>query len=337
MSNVVEGPDKVNEEKKGGQGIEKEKGAYAYEVIGVNGNIGTGKTTLVREIEARNKRVHVLHEKASNPLLSAFYENPRERAFPFQLFMFSTRVFQLEAARAFLRERAAKGEDSFCVLDRDLFGDAAFYFSLYHRNEITAVDFKILCEFTKEQMAHGGFVDRVVYVHNETETCFRRIQKRIREDPLRSIEDAGVSLEYLEQLEETHLTLLLAWAGKKPGNSLSLLNFGAPVPVTFFNHSEHKTLECALRAKPIDVTFKRYPNVAASLEPFEARSLYHYVDCFGSMRMDWDGRMSEGFFSCVIGLLYAGERIVFHYAVEGGEDAAVFGDVLKNQIKKSSQ
>lgn len=67
-----------------------------YHFITIEGNIGAGKTTLAHLLARKYNARLVLEGFADNPFLSKFYENPRQYAFPLELFFMAERYKQLK-------------------------------------------------------------------------------------------------------------------------------------------------------------------------------------------------------------------------------------------------
>jgi deoxyadenosine/deoxycytidine kinase len=67
-----------------------------YHFITIEGNIGAGKTTLAHLLARHYNARLVLEEFADNPFLPKFYENPRQFAFPLELFFMAERFKQLK-------------------------------------------------------------------------------------------------------------------------------------------------------------------------------------------------------------------------------------------------
>lgn len=67
-----------------------------YQFITIEGNIGAGKTTLAHLLARKLNARLVLEEFADNPFLPKFYENPRQFAFPLELFFMAERFKQLK-------------------------------------------------------------------------------------------------------------------------------------------------------------------------------------------------------------------------------------------------
>jgi deoxyguanosine kinase len=66
-----------------------------YHYITIEGNIGAGKTTLAQILSKKLNARLILEEFADNPFLSKFYENPKQYAFPVELFFMAERYKQL--------------------------------------------------------------------------------------------------------------------------------------------------------------------------------------------------------------------------------------------------
>ena len=67
-----------------------------HHFITVEGNIGVGKTTLTHLLAKHFNARIVLEEFADNPFLAKFYENPKQYAFPVELFFMAERYKQLK-------------------------------------------------------------------------------------------------------------------------------------------------------------------------------------------------------------------------------------------------
>ena len=67
-----------------------------YHFVTIEGNIGAGKTTLAHMLARHYNARLVLEEFADNPFLPKFYENPKQYAFPLELFFMAERYKQLK-------------------------------------------------------------------------------------------------------------------------------------------------------------------------------------------------------------------------------------------------
>ena len=66
-----------------------------YEFIAVEGNIGSGKTTLAKKMALDYNANLILESFARNPFLPKFYKDPNKYAFPLELFFMAERYQQL--------------------------------------------------------------------------------------------------------------------------------------------------------------------------------------------------------------------------------------------------
>ena len=67
-----------------------------YHFIAIEGNIGAGKTTLAHMLSRHFNARLILEEFADNPFLGSFYQNPKQYAFPLELFFMAERYKQLK-------------------------------------------------------------------------------------------------------------------------------------------------------------------------------------------------------------------------------------------------
>ena len=67
-----------------------------YSYIAIEGNIGSGKTTLASMLSADLSIKLILESFEENPFLPKFYESPDKHAFPLELFFMAERYHQLK-------------------------------------------------------------------------------------------------------------------------------------------------------------------------------------------------------------------------------------------------
>ena len=68
-----------------------------YNHIAIEGNIGSGKTTLAGMLAADYNVRLILEKFADNPFLPKFYKEPEKNAFPLELFFMAERYHQLKS------------------------------------------------------------------------------------------------------------------------------------------------------------------------------------------------------------------------------------------------
>jgi deoxyadenosine/deoxycytidine kinase len=174
-------------------------------IISVEGNIGSGKTTMIDILEKRNKDPSIvflkepvdlwqtIKDKQGETILSKFYKDPKKYAFSFQVMAYSTRLSNLKNAiksnpnaTVFITERSLDA-------DRQIFAKM-----LYNDNMIEEVDYRVY-----EMFYHSGEdisnLSGVIYIETDPEISYQRIWKRAREG------EQTISLEYLHKCHNYHI------------------------------------------------------------------------------------------------------------------------------------
>lgn len=162
----------------------------------------------------------VLPEMVNEKLLKAFYENVKGMAFPFQLYMLATRLYQLDLAEKY-------DEKSLLVLDRGVVGDTIFA-SLHHKQgNISDQEFDLYQSVCQQRMPRqlSDRVDVLIYLDVSPQTCLERVEKRAR-----SAEEK-LPLDYLEQLDMSYFTLLVEWLGGRAGKGMNIASRAPPLLV----------------------------------------------------------------------------------------------------------
>ncbi len=159
---------------------------YGKKFIAVAGNIGVGKSTLVRLLSERLGWQPFYEPEAENPYLPDFYRDMRAWAFHSQIFFLAHR---LRIHRRLLDHPTS------VVQDRSVYEDAEiFAANLYRQGLMNERDYQ-----TYRALYEGlvGFLpppDLVIYLRASVPTLLQRIAKRGREY------ERSISAAYLEQL-----------------------------------------------------------------------------------------------------------------------------------------
>ena len=164
--------------------------------VAVAGNIGVGKSTLVKEICNRLGWTPYFEPVAENPYLEDFYKDMDTWAYHSQVFFLTHRLRS---------HKELLDIPSSVVQDRSMYEDAEIFArNLYLQGHINDRDFAtyrglvgLLAEMLKPP-------DLVVYIQASVPTLVERIKRRGRDF------EAGISSEYLEQLNK----LYEAWITK---------------------------------------------------------------------------------------------------------------------------
>lgn len=160
-----------------------------YEFITIEGNIGAGKTTLATLLSQHYNAKLVLEAFADNPFLPQFYENPKQFAFPLELFFMAERYKQLQEM----------------LVQKNIFhqltiSDYLFTKSLlFARVTLSEDEYKLyqrLFDIIQQQLIHPQLL---VYLHAPIARLQQNIKKRQR------AYEQKIPDEYLFSIQETYL------------------------------------------------------------------------------------------------------------------------------------
>jgi len=159
-----------------------------YNFLTIEGNIGAGKTTLATLLSKYYNSRLVLEEFADNPFLPKFYKNPRQFAFPLELF--------------FMAERYKQMKD--LIQQKDLFQSLTISDYLFTKSLLFAKitlpedEFRLyqrLFDIINQQLVQP---DLLIYLHSPISRLQENIKKRNRYYE-QNIED-----QYLFSIQETY-------------------------------------------------------------------------------------------------------------------------------------
>ncbi|MFN9710626.1 MAG: deoxynucleoside kinase [Bacteroidota bacterium] len=152
-----------------------------YRFITIEGNIGAGKTTLACLLHKHYQGRLILEEFTDNPFLAKFYENPKQYAFPMELFFMAKRYKQMKEL----------------ISSKDLFNSitvADYLFTkslLFAKVNLSADEFKLyqqLFDIVHQQVIQP---DILIYLHAPVQQLLKNIHDRKR--------------AYEQQIEDSYL------------------------------------------------------------------------------------------------------------------------------------
>ena len=141
-----------------------------YHYIAIEGNIGAGKATLAHLLSKHFNARLILEQFADNPFLAKFYENPKQNAFPLELFFMAERYKQLKEL----------------VFTKDMFQSITisdYLFTkclLFAKVNLPEEEFRLyqkLFDIIYQQLIQP---DIVVYLHSSVNRLQQNIKKRNR-------------------------------------------------------------------------------------------------------------------------------------------------------------
>ncbi|HTF27480.1 MAG TPA: deoxynucleoside kinase, partial [Flavitalea sp.] len=160
-----------------------------YHFITIEGNIGAGKTTLAHLLSKHYNARLIVEEFADNPFLSKFYENPKQYAFPVELFFMAERYKQLKEL----------------IHTKDLFQSITitdYLFTkclLFAKVTLPSEEFRLyqkLFDIIHQQLTQP---DILIYLHSPVSKLQQNIKKRNR------AYEQAIPDEYLFNLQETYI------------------------------------------------------------------------------------------------------------------------------------
>lgn len=159
-----------------------------YHFITIEGNIGAGKTTLAHLLAKHYNARLILEEFAENPFLKKFYENPKQYAFPVELFFMAERYKQLKEL----------------IFTKDLFQNITvtdYLFTkclLFAKVNLPEEEFRLyqkLFDIIHQQLVQP---DILIYLHAPVNRLQQNIKKRNRSY------EQQIPDEYLFNLQQTY-------------------------------------------------------------------------------------------------------------------------------------
>ena len=179
-------------------------------LISIEGNIGTGKTTLINMLKQkfgkRNNVIFVdeplqqwldLKDSDGENILGKFYGDQQRWSYSFQMHAFITR------SKAILEQNT---EDNVIIIERSVITDRNVFASLlYESGKISEMEWKLYIEWFDWLTQHFSKVtpDKFIYLKANAEISYQRMVNRTRD------EETNVPIDYLKQVAEKHDNWLL--------------------------------------------------------------------------------------------------------------------------------
>ncbi len=163
-----------------------------YQYITIEGNIGAGKTTLSHMLATHYNAKLILEEFAENPFLSKFYENPKQFAFPLELFFMAERYKQM-------KEMMSMKE----LFQRVTISDYLFTKSLlFAKVTLPEEEFRLYHRLYDMINQHVPLPDVLIYLHAPISKLQSNIKKRNRQY------EQHIPNDYLFQIQETYTSYI---------------------------------------------------------------------------------------------------------------------------------
>ena len=168
----------------------KSKKIYALE-----GNIGSGKTTIMKIISNHFKDVEFIEEPVKQwqnlggmNLLDSFYSDPKRWGFSFEFFSMLTKIEALL--------KAAESDKPIIIIERSIFSNKVFIELSKELGKLDTMEHCMLMNTYDFYMAHVyPQISGIIYLDTPVDECIRRITKRNRG------EECTIEKSYLEAIK----------------------------------------------------------------------------------------------------------------------------------------
>ena len=169
----------------------KSKKIYALE-----GNIGSGKTTIMKIISNHFKDVEFIEEPVKQwqnlggmNLLDSFYSDPKRWGFSFEFFSMLTKIEALL--------KAAESDKPIIIIERSIFSNKVFIELSKELGKLDTMEHCMLKNTYDFYMAHVyPQISGIIYLDTPVDECIRRITKRNRG------EECAIEKSYLESIKD---------------------------------------------------------------------------------------------------------------------------------------
>ncbi|MCK4663036.1 MAG: deoxynucleoside kinase [Bacteroidales bacterium] len=157
-----------------------------YNFIVIEGNIGVGKTTLVKKIAEQFNAKLILEQFADNPFLPKFYNDKERYSFPLEMSFLADRYNQLKKD----------------LSNRDLFKTftiADYYFMkslIFSKNTLQDDEYNLYRQIFNIIYNSLPRPDLYVFLHSKTDNLIKNIKKRGRDY------EQNINKEYLEKIQK---------------------------------------------------------------------------------------------------------------------------------------
>jgi len=162
-----------------------------FNFICIEGNIGVGKTTLVKKLAKHYKSKSFFEEFNENPWLPLFYQNPKDTALALELSFLTDRCKQLLQIE---KENAPKIISDYC-LDKCL---------LFTEANLSKDDFNTYKKLFNRISSTIKKPNLVVVLHTSAESLLHNIKLRGR------AYEQHIKPSYLEQLNKSYISFFSA-------------------------------------------------------------------------------------------------------------------------------
>ena len=184
----------------------------------VEGNIGSGKSTLIKQLKKHMKNVSdmpivyleepvdiwkQIKDKDGDDIIVKYYQDQKKYAFQFQMMAYITRITQL-------RKAIEQNERCIIITERSILTDRNVFAKMLHENNtLDEISHQIYLKWFDE-LSRNLEIHSLIYIKTKPETSLSRVLKRNRPGET-------IDLDYLQTCHNNHEEWIL-----KEKNSLIL-------------------------------------------------------------------------------------------------------------------
>lgn len=173
-------------------------------IISIEGNIGSGKSTILnylKDLYKDSSEIIFLEEpvsewskikdKNNETILEKFYNNQKKYSFAFQMMAYISRL-------SILKDTIAKYPNAIIITERCLNTDRyVFAKMLYDDEKLEDVEYQIYINWF-DHFSYLQKIQKTIYLKTDPQTCYSRINKRNREG------ESNISVDYLKNCHDYH-------------------------------------------------------------------------------------------------------------------------------------
>lgn len=177
-------------------------------MIIIEGNIGSGKTTISR-IMSDHFKARVLEElinEKTTKLLNKFYLDKKKWSFALQVHFLNERYKQIKSSSKLME----------AVSDRSIYGDAIFAKVLHNDGDMTLEEYEIYISLLNNMIEDLEPPKLMIYLDTDIDICIERIKNRNRGN-----ESTTISKDYLSKLSKEYID----WYSKYNASRKVFINY----------------------------------------------------------------------------------------------------------------
>jgi len=177
-------------------------------IISIEGNIGSGKSTILNYLKDLYKdsiEIIFLEEpvsewskikdKNNETILEKFYNNQKKYSFAFQMMAYISRL-------SILKDTIAKYPNAIIITERCLNTDRyVFAKMLYDDEKLEDVEYQIYINWF-DHFSYLQKIQKTIYLKTDPHTCYNRINKRNRDG------ESNISVDYLKSCNDYHENMI---------------------------------------------------------------------------------------------------------------------------------